>query len=931
MEQQKAFLEGACAGDIALRREVERMLAAERGSDPILDAIAPIRTNAVPGVCPSCRLEIAASYRYCPFCGSPAQAGQADEGRFRPGALFAKRFRIVGVVGRGGMGEVYRASDLELGQAVALKFISAMRHDERARTRLRNEVRLARQISHPNVCRVYDLGEADGQLYLSMEYIDGEDLSALLRRIGRLPSDKALELALKLCSGLEAAHAQGVLHRDLKPGNVMIDARGELHVTDFGLAAAAGRVEGAEARNGTPAYMAPEQLSGQEASVRSDLYALGLVLYEMFTGRPPFQANTAAELLQLRQGNRITNPTAIVTDLDSAVERAILRCLDPDPKMRPESAWAVAALLPGGDPLAAVLAAGKTPSPKMVAAAGPIGALRLPVALSLLAGVAAGLALLCFVTPRVQMVAQLPLDRSPEVLAEKARDIVRSLGYSERPADSATGFENDVDFFSYLERRNAGSVQWNHLLGLPPSPVSFWYRQSPEPLTSHRVALGTQLRVTGVTLSDPSPAPGMVSVSLGLDGRLVRFAAVPRVGEPAPSPAGSARMPDWSTLFAAAHLDMGRFEPAAPQSALAAGADARAAWVGTVPERSDLAVRVEAAASNGRPILFETIWPWAQSYHPRPDSSAKPTQGLRAFLLLSAAALLARYNWKTGAGDRQGAWRIGLFFSSALLSCFILRVPLQQVWSGALPLIVFQGLVASVLYLALEPWVRRRWPQTLITWSRILEGRWRDPLVGRDVLAGLLAAMAVGLLTALFAWIQMRLGAAPPGAIPTITEMYFYLDNLLGTRVVLADIANRSLMATGIGLSFLLVLFLLRALLRKEWLAAGAIVVLEAGFELSAGSSHPVITTLLWVAIIVPQVVILLRLGLFAFVCTLFGQSFATSALLTTDFTAWYGQSSLIGVIVMGVLSLWAFRVSLGTTGRVLGGVPTSSWRFHST
>jgi hypothetical protein len=177
----------------------------------------------------------------------------------------------------------------------------------------------------------------------------------------------------------------------------------------------------------------------------------------------------------------------------------------------------------------------------------------------------------------------------------------------------------------------------------------------------------------------------------------------------------------------------------------------------------------------------------------------------------------------------------------------------------------------------------------------------------------------------------MRLGAAPPGAIPTITEMYFYLDNLLGTRVVLAGIANRSLMATGIGLSFLLVLFLLRALLRKEWLAAGAIVVLEAGFELSAGSSHPVITTLLWVAIIVPQVVILLRLGLFAFVCTLFGQSFATSALLTTDFTAWYGQSSLIGVIVMGVLSLWAFRVSLGTTGRVLGGVPTSSWRFHST
>ena len=125
---------------------------------------------------------------------------------------------------------------------------------------------------------------------LSMEYVDGEDLNSLLRRIGRLPQDKALEISRKLCAGLAAAHNKGVLHRDLKPGNIMIDGRGQVLITDFGLAGIMGQIEGAEARNGTPGYMAPEQLSGKEVSAQSDVYALGVVLYEIFTGRRPFNA-----------------------------------------------------------------------------------------------------------------------------------------------------------------------------------------------------------------------------------------------------------------------------------------------------------------------------------------------------------------------------------------------------------------------------------------------------------------------------------------------------------------------------------------------------------------------------------------------------------------------------------------------------------------
>ena len=184
-----------------------------------------------------------------------------DEGRFVPGTLLGGRYRIIGLLGRGGMGEVYRATDLTLGQSVALKFLpEEASRNQRLLERFHGEVRVARLVSHPNVCRVYDIGEIEGMPFISMEYVDGEDLASLLLRIGRLPADKAVETARKLCAGLAAAHDRGVIHRDLKPQNIMINKRGEVVIMDFGLAAIADQLSGAEVRNGTPAYMAPEQL-----------------------------------------------------------------------------------------------------------------------------------------------------------------------------------------------------------------------------------------------------------------------------------------------------------------------------------------------------------------------------------------------------------------------------------------------------------------------------------------------------------------------------------------------------------------------------------------------------------------------------------------------------------------------------------------------
>src|SRR3954468_694434 len=159
--------------------------------------------------------------------------------RFAPGSIVAGRYRLVALLGRGGMGEVYRADDLTLDHPVALKFLPAgVAADDTRLAQFHNELRTARQVSHKNVVRLYDLGDADGRRFLTMEYVDGEDLASLLRRIGRIPQDKAVDLARQLCAGVAAAHERGVLHRDLKPANVMIDGDGDVRITDFGIATA---------------------------------------------------------------------------------------------------------------------------------------------------------------------------------------------------------------------------------------------------------------------------------------------------------------------------------------------------------------------------------------------------------------------------------------------------------------------------------------------------------------------------------------------------------------------------------------------------------------------------------------------------------------------------------------------------------------------
>jgi hypothetical protein len=271
---------------------------------------------------------------------------------YAPGTVLAGRYRIIEMLGRGGMGVVFRADDERLGHPVALKFLpSALAHDHRRLQQFHNEVRLSRQISHPNVCDVYDIGDADGHLFLSMEYVEGRDLARILRQSasgtggsGGLAEVEAVDLARQICAGLAAVHARGVLHRDLKPANIMITADGVARLMDFGIAMSGAADDPGHVTEGTPAYMAPEQLVERQVSVRSDIYALGLVMYELFTGRRLFEAKTLAELTTDQAAVPIRVPPDLA-HVNPRLREVVLQCLDRDPRKRPASAEAVAGML----------------------------------------------------------------------------------------------------------------------------------------------------------------------------------------------------------------------------------------------------------------------------------------------------------------------------------------------------------------------------------------------------------------------------------------------------------------------------------------------------------------------------------------------------------------------------------------------------------
>ena len=835
--------------------------------------------------------------------------------------LLADRYRVVALLGRGGMGEVYRADDLTLGQPVAMKFLPEEAAANPALLeRFRGEVRIARKVSHPNVCRVYDVGEVEGHTYLTMEYVDGEDLASLLRRIGRLPNDKAVDIARQLCAGLAAAHAKGVLHRDLKPANIMLDGRGQAVITDFGLAAFANQAQGAEIRSGTPAYMSPEQLAGKEVTEKSDIYALGLVLYELFTGKRAFSADNLAELMRSRTAGDMSRPSSHVKDLDPLVERVILRCLDPEPANRPANALAVAAALPGGDPLAAALAAGETPSPQMVAAAGSNEGLNPRIAIACLAACLFLLIAGVILINRSDAMARMPLEQSTNVLTHLARDIVAQLGYEAKPVDSAIDFDYDLDLERWIEHNDKPRPDWDKALAQQPPFLRFVYRQSPR----YMVPLDFERSLTpGIVTSidPPTTQSGMLNLMLDPGGRLVFFQALPAEMEESAPPAKRA---DWTPLFAAAGLDRSTFQTAAPQWNSLATSDERAAWTGEWPG-SSRPLRIEAAAWRGKPVFFRLIGPWTRPERMRdlentPGRKVSQIIQLVLFLLsLLGAILLAYRQYKRGKGDSQGAARLALFI-------FVVQMALWLAYGHFVPALDVLGLLALavstallmaaiswVLYMALEPFVRRLWPQTIISWTRLISGRIRDPLVGRDALFGVL----LGLIWVLI--IEVRFAAAVRwlGSAPQLLST----DYLLGLRSTVGGWMVQVPGGTQGTLFFFVVLVVLRYLLLKPWAAA---VGFTAVFTLIGAlqGSHPWISAGSGVLVYAIAAFALVRFGLITLAVAVFVADTMLNVPVTFDFSRWYASNAMSVPIVVLALAVWAFWTALAGQKLIKGDGP---------
>ena len=865
--------------------------------------------------CRACGATNGPSQRFCGACGAPLpdadiqtmtspppRAGAttpprlpSDGSRFLPGQVVADRYRMVGLLGRGGMGEVYRADDLKLGQPVALKFLPREVEGNAERLeRFLNEVRLSLRVTHPNVCRVFDIAQADSRHFISMEYVDGEDLASLLRRIGRLPEDKAIEIARQLCAGLAAAHEEGVLHRDLKPANVMIDGRGRAKITDFGLAGATAGISGREARVGTPQYMAPEQFDGRELTVQTDLYSLGLVLYELFTGKRAYDGRDVLEIATMKS-SAPTSPAAHVAGLSPIVERAILRCVQPEPADRPRSAASLAASLPGGDPLAMAMAAGETPSPEMVARSGGRGELRPAIAIACLAIVLAGLGLLWIIEDRTALHNTVPLPKPPEELRVMARAALNAAGYGTAQGGVAFGFARDADYFTHVERTDQSSQRFHNLVTVTPAPVRFWYRESPQPMVPF-ANIG-QLDIN----NPPLTSPGMTRVQLDPAGHLHELRVVPPDVAPSPGPFSE---PDWAPLFAAAGLVREEWAPVDPLWASPHASDVRQAWTkGTV--------RLEAAGLRGQPVWFRIIPAWrrpaeiADGVAPGQRASQWLVQGFQ-LLVMIGGALVARRNLREDRSDRRGAFRLAVVYVALGMAYHVLQLSgAAHTWLAVLSrnfaIELAGGAFVWLMYLAIEPYVRRWWPGTLVAWTRVLNGQFRDPMVGRHLLVGAVVGTTltlIGLIPQFASWLGRLPEPVPADQLPSLTS----------SAARLASIFWMMQHSFVVPMGILIIVLICRVLFRRPWLAY--LVVLLLGSLPSIISGLPAIVAIMPALVLAVVLLVLARFGLLAFLVSVVFSSWHVA--LTTDPSSWFFGASVATMALFAAIAIYAFVVSLG-------------------
>jgi serine/threonine-protein kinase len=513
-----------------------------------------------------------------------------------------------------------------------------------------------------------------------------------------------------------------------------------------------------------------------------------------------------------------------------------------------------------------------------------------------------------------------PLNKSPEVLQERAREIAKRLGYTDAPTDTAYGIHPDRNYLQYVTEHDSSQARWEPLKSGQPTGFFFWYRQSPRYLEA--------LNDSGETITaddPPETISGMVRVLLDTEGRLRLFSAVPPQRETPGQPQGQQTpAPDWSALFDEAGFNLANFQPVESTWTPRHAYDARAAWDGAYPAQPQIKIHVEAASYRGKPVYFEVINPWDQPLWQETPRQSASDRALVTLLIIIAivamvgSALLALRNLRLGRGDRRGAFRLALFYVVVQMLSYLFDA--HHTWTASeillflkqLRMALFMASFLWLMYIALEPYVRRRWPEGIIGWTRLLSGDFRNPLVGRDVLIGMVFGAALIVNNYLVELVPKWLGWPP--APPFIDG-----QRLLGVRYFVWGLSSLFTSSLFIAFVFLFMLLLLFIVLRRKWLAALAgWLILVTGLSLAfASSPAPSRFFALTGSLIIVSV--LYRYGLLAMISAMFVFHSWVFFPLTTKLSAWWAGDFIPVIIIYAALAIYAFYTSLAGQSLVHG------------